>query len=283
MPDLHQDLPQDRYIKIGAVNIRYWKAGNNEKYLILLHGAGNSVEIWSFNIQELAKHYCVYAFDMVGTGLSDKPNVSYSVDYQAEFLEKFMDKLNIKCASLIGNSMGGSIALKFTLSSPKRVNKLVLISSFGLGKEIDFFDRLLAVFPEIINFVPISIRGSQLVWSSCVYDFQSLPQEWIEFSYQLFNLPNTRKALISLLKTNLTFWGVRSEVFEPIVAQLNHIVAPTLIFWGKQDQIIPVDHAYSAKAKIANAELYIFEQCGHLAQVEHWQKFNRLALEFLNN
>lgn len=282
MTDLPQDLPQDRYIKIDKVNIRYWEAGSNGKPVILLHGAGGGVEIWSFNIQELANYYRVYAFDMVGTGLSDKPNASYSVDYQAEFLRSFMDAVDINRASLIGHSMGGSIALKFALKSPERVDKLVLISSFGLGKEINFADRLLATFPAIVNLVPPSRIGTKLVLSPCVYEPQSLPQEWIELGCQFFKLPGARKALISLIKTNLNFWGVRPEVFEPIVDRLNHIIAPTLIFWGKQDKILPVDHAYLAKAKIPNAKLYVFDRCGHWAQVEYSQKFHRLAWEFLS-
>lgn len=281
MTDLSQ-LPQDRYLKIDTVNVRYWEAGNEGKPVILLHGAGSCVEIWSFNIRELAKHYRVYAFDMVGTGLSDKPNTSYSVNYQAEFLQRFMDALELNRASLIGNSMGGSIALKFALKFSERVDKLVLVSSFGLGKEIDFSDRLLAAFPAIVNFVPPSRRGVRLVLNSCVYDSKLLPKEWVEQSYQFFKLPDARKALISLIKNNLNFWGVRPEVFEPIVNRLNRIVAPTLIFWGKQDKILPVDHAYLAEAKISNVKLCVFDRCGHWAQAEHPQRFNQLTQDFLS-
>lgn len=124
--------PQDNYIKLGSVNIRYWSEGKG-KPIILLHGGGSSIEIWSFNIGLIAQYYRVYAFDMVGTGKSDKPSASYSLDYQTEFLQKFMNELDIDRATLIGNSMGGSIALKLALKSPERVDKLVLVSSFGLG------------------------------------------------------------------------------------------------------------------------------------------------------
>jgi pimeloyl-ACP methyl ester carboxylesterase len=272
---------QDQYTQVGSINTRYWSAGNQGDPVILLHGGGSSIEVWSHNIQALAQHHRVFAFDMVGTGLSDKPVVPYSLDYQLQFLSMFLDTFDIQQVSLIGNSMGGSIALKFALQSPERVQKLGLVSSFGLGREIDFSDRLLAAFPAIANLIPASRSGVRWVLNSCVHHPNSVPEEWIELSFQRFNLPGQRKALISLLTTNLDFWGVRHEVFSPIVQQLDRIKAPTLVIWGKQDAIIPVAHAYVASQKIPNSSLHIFEQCGHWAQVEYSEAFNHLVSEFL--
>jgi pimeloyl-ACP methyl ester carboxylesterase len=254
---------QDQYIQIGSINTRYWSAGNQGDPVILLHGGGSSIEVWGYNIQALAQHHRVFAFDMVGTGLSDKPVAPYSLDYQLQFLNTFLDTFDIQRTSLIGNSMGGSIALKFALQSPKRVQKLGLISSFGLGREIDFSDRLLAAFTAIANLIPASRSGVRWVLNSCVHNPKSILEEWIELSFQRFNLPGQREALISLLTTSLNFWGVRHEVLSSIVQQLDRIKAPTLVIWGKQDAIIPVAHAYVASQKILNSSLHIFDQCGH--------------------
>lgn len=275
-----RNLPQDRYTELDGLKIRYWKQGTGEP-IILLHGGTSSVETWSFNINKLAQYYCVYAFDMVGTGLSDKPAASYSLDYQLGFLQRFIDALNIDCPTLIGNSMGGSIALKFAIEFPERVNKLVLVSSFGLGREIDFFKRILGTFPAIANLSKPSRKGAKAVLSSCLYDPRFLPPEWIEFSYQSFKLPGKKQAIISMLKTHFNFWGLKEEVFKPIVKGLPNITAPTSIFWGKQDKVIPVKHAYIAAAQIPNSNLHIFDRCGHWAQVECAAEFNRLTLEFL--
>jgi pimeloyl-ACP methyl ester carboxylesterase len=272
---------QDRYIQIGSINTRYWSAGDRGDPVILLHGGGSSIEVWSYNIQALAQHHRVFAFDMVGSGLSDKPVVPYSLDYQLQFLSTFLDTFDIQHTSLIGNSMGGSIALKFALQSPERVQKLGLVSSFGLGREIDFSDRLLAAFPVIANLIPANRSGVRWFLNSCVHHPKSIPEEWIELSFQRFNLPGQREALMSLLTTNVNFWGVRHEAFSSIVQQLDRIKAPTLVMWGKQDTIIPVAHAYVAASKIPNSALHIFEQCGHWAQVEYSEAFNRLVSEFL--
>ena len=259
----------------------YWIIGTQGAPMILLHGGGGSIEVWVYTVRELAQHYRVFAFDMVGTGLSDKPVVPYSLDYQLQFVSKFLDILDIQQASFIGHSMGGSIALKLALESPERVQKLGLISSFGLGREIDIYDRLLAAFPAIANLIPPSRSGVRWVLNSCVHNPKSVPEEWVEIGFQRFNLPGQREALMSLLTTNLDFWGVRREVFSPIVQQLEHIKVPTLVIWGKQDSIIPVAHAYVASQKIPNASLHIFERCGHWPQVEYPKEFNHLVSEFL--
>ena len=270
---------QDQYIKLNSINIRYWNMGEGEP-IILLHGGNSCIEIWSFNIIELAKHYRVYAFDLVGHGLSDKPKADYSLDYQVNFLQRLMDALCIDRATLIGNSMGGSIALKFAIRFAERVNKLVLISSFGLGREIDLFKRILAIFPFLVNFSSPSRLGAKAALSSCVYDAK-FPPEWIELSYQYFQLPNKKRTLKSMIKTNFNFWGLRYEVFEPIVTQLKNITVPTLIFWGKQDRVIPVKHANIAAKEIPNSYLHVFDRCGHWAQVEYPDKFNQITLDFL--
>lgn len=272
---------QDQYIELDSVKIRYWSAGEG-KPVILLHGGNSCIEIWSLNINELAKYYRVYAFDMVGHGLSDKPIADYSLDYQLGFLQRFMDALDINCATLIGNSMGGSIALKFAIQYPQRVNKLVLVSSFGLGREIDFFKRLLAVFPFLVNLSRPSRQGAKAMLSSCVYNPQSFPAEWIELSYEYFKLPNKKRTIKSMVTTNFNFWGLKNEVFKPIVTQLKNINAPTRIFWGKQDKVTPVKHANVAAKQIPDSRLHIFDRCGHWAQVEYSEEFNQMTLEFLN-
>jgi 4,5:9,10-diseco-3-hydroxy-5,9,17-trioxoandrosta-1(10),2-diene-4-oate hydrolase len=232
---LRHQLIQERYIKVGSIDTRYWSAGTQGTPVILLHGGGGSIEVWTDRIQSLARHHRAIAFDMVGNGLSDKPALPYSVDYQLQFLRTFLDTLGIAQANLIGNSMGATVALKLAIESPERVKKLGLVSCFGLGREINIYDRLLAAFPAIANLVPLNRSVVRMVLNSCVCDPKSFPEEWVELGFERFNLPGYKEALISLLTTNLNFWGVRREVFSSIVQQLDRIEAPTLIIWGKQD------------------------------------------------
>ena len=87
-----RDLPKNKFIELDSIKIRYWVAGEGEP-IVFLHGGNSCIETWSFNFNELAQHYRVYAFDMVGAGLSDKPKASYSLDYQIGFLSRFVDTL----------------------------------------------------------------------------------------------------------------------------------------------------------------------------------------------
>ncbi|MDB9375815.1 alpha/beta fold hydrolase [Nodularia sphaerocarpa] len=274
------DIPPDKYIKVGEVNTRYWTLGDKGKTIILLHCAGGSVEFWLYNIQVLAQHYRVYALDIVGSGLSDKPSASYSLTYQAEFIKNFMDTLNIERATLAGNSMGGAVAIQFTLMFPKQVEKLILIGSFGLGKEIILRLRL-ATLPFALRFFRPHPRMIESILTVDVYDSKVISQEWNKIRYQIIAIPDREKALAKLARTNLNLFGVRRSVFSGIVKQLPHITAPTLIVWGKQDRILPVSHAYVASEGLPNNRLHIFDCCGHYPHLECPQKFNTLVLEFL--
>ena len=279
---MQSEWPQDQYTKVGSISTRYWALGRGT-IVILLHGGGASVEFWLDNLTAVAQSHRVFAVDMIGSGRSDKPFVSYSLTDQAQFIKDFMDICQIRRASLVGNSMGGGVALQFVLMFPERVEKLVLVNSFGFGKQIDFFSRLVAL-PLIDKFSWLlrpTRKSVAFAVKPVVYDSSVIADEWLERIYQLAVLPGALNALIKLAQTNLNVFGVRSEIFSPIINQLSKITAPTLVIWGQQDPVLPVAHAYIAAQGLANARLHIFERCGHFPQIEHSEEFNQIVLEFL--
>lgn len=107
---------EDRYIKVGDANIRYWAMGSGP-LLLPIHGLGASVEYWQQNIEPLSQHCRVYAMDLLGFGRSDKPRIEYSLHYAAQFIADFMDAQGIERASLAGNSMGGPLLCNSPSSS----------------------------------------------------------------------------------------------------------------------------------------------------------------------
>ncbi|NBD18126.1 MAG: alpha/beta fold hydrolase [Cyanobacteria bacterium] len=276
--------PPDQYAQVNSINTRYWSLGDQGSTVILLHGGGASVEFWWYNVDALAQFHRVCAVDMVGSGRSDQPFASYSLSDQAQFIKDFMDTCNIRCASLVGNSMGGGVALQFALMFPDRLEKLVLVNSFGLGKQIEIFSRL-GTLPFIDKFSRVfRPNRPSVAWllKSVVYDPSVITDEWFERIYQLAVLPGALSSLVRLSRANLNLLGVRSRVFRPIVHQLSQITAPTLVIWGKHDPVLPVAHADVAAQGLANARLHIFECCGHFPQIEHPEEFNQLILEFLD-
>ncbi len=279
---IHSSLtpPPDLYISVKGINTRYWQMGDHGDPIILLHGGNGSIEYWLYNIANLAKHYRVYAFDMVGSGKSDCPDRSYSLTDQAEFLHGFMAALNLDLATLIGNSMGGGVALEFTRFHPDRVDKLVLVDSMGFGREISWGIRLITL-PVIVNLMQPGRWMIPVILKSNFDHADRLPPEWIEFRYPIFAMPGRTQVIVQIGQANFNLGGVRPDVYQPILAHLAHITHKTLIIWGDRDRIIPVKHAYVAAANLPNHQLHIFPNCGHHPYLEDPVKFNQFVLDFL--
>jgi pimeloyl-ACP methyl ester carboxylesterase len=272
--------PPDQYLQVNGINTRYWQLGDSGSPLILLHGGNGSIEFWLYNFAALAQHHRVYAFDMVGSGRTDYPDRSYTLTDQAEFLAGLMTALEIDSATLIGNSMGGGVALVFTRLYPDRVDKLVLVDSMGFGREISLGIRLITL-PAIVSLLRPGRWMIPAMLKSNFYDGQKLPSTWIELRYQIFAIPDRNQVILHIGQSNFNLAGVLPQVYQPILASLPNITQPTLIIWGEFDRIIPVKHAYIAAAALPNSQLAIFPNCGHHPYLEYPAKFDRLVLDFL--
>ena len=273
--------PQVQYTKVGQINTRFWALGDKGPTVLLIHGIGGSLEDWMLNADALAKHYRVYALDLVGSGHSDKPSASYSFSYMAQFVKDFMKAENIDRASLIGHSLGGGVSLQFSIQFPDKVEKLVLANSAGLGKKVTLLLRLLTL-PIIGKLLARpSRKGTAKFLKECVYDSTLITDELIEFGYSLAALPGAQDSLLSMVHTLGNIRGMREDVLRSIVDNLTTIIAPTFILWGQQDRILPVAYAHVAEKKIPNVQLHIFDPCGHFPQLECPEEFNSLVLKFL--
>jgi pimeloyl-ACP methyl ester carboxylesterase len=275
--------PQDQYIKVGNINTRFRAAGDKGTAVILIHGIGDSLEAWEFNIDALAQKHRVYAIDLVGFGRSDKPESSYVSEYSnfAKFVNDFMIAQHIEHASLVGNSLGGAVSLQFAIQFPEKLEKLVLVSSAGLGKEFSPVLRIctLSRIGELL--IQPTRKGVVRSLKALIYDKTLITEEQVESQCQLASLPGWQKYFLSTLRNIVSFSGQRSDVILPILNNLANITVPTLIIWGQQDQMIPVAHAYVAKERIPNAELHIFNHCGHIPPRENPEEFSNLVLDFL--
>ncbi|BAU13251.1 putative hydrolase [Leptolyngbya sp. NIES-3755] len=275
--------PIDQYVQVGSVNTRFWQAGQGKRTILLLHGAGGSAEFWFYNLPALARKHRVIAIDMVGSGRSDKPSACYSLQFQAEFIRNFMDAMSIDSAILVGHSMSGGAALQLPLMASERIDKLVLVGSFGLGREVTFAARL-ATLPFAVQSLQPAPSVMRPMLKQNVFDVDRIPQEWIDLRYPIFALPGRKEPLIQMARTNLCLRGVKESVYQPIVNNLPAIKAPTLIIWGKQDRIIPIAHAHIAAKTLPNAEQpLLIDQCGHYPHLEYPEQFNQAVLEFVQN
>jgi 4,5:9,10-diseco-3-hydroxy-5,9,17-trioxoandrosta-1(10),2-diene-4-oate hydrolase len=272
----------DLYIDVNGVRARYWQAGQDGPPVVLIHGLGASAEIWSANIGSLATRHRVYVPDLPGFGRTDKPGwMDYSPGAYSRFLLDFMTALGIGRAALVGHSLGGGVALRAILDDPGRVDRLILLSSAGIGREVSlplriaslpFFDRIFFKPP-----LPVFTRFLHRL----VFDPAAITADFARLYYEMFFQPASVRAFTSILRTIATLRGARPGVLELIRAGLGTITAPTLILWGRQDRILPVSQALDAAGRIPGARLHVFERCGHMPNVEYPGEFNRLVLEFL--
>jgi 4,5:9,10-diseco-3-hydroxy-5,9,17-trioxoandrosta-1(10),2-diene-4-oate hydrolase len=275
-------LPQDMYVKVGNVNTRYWQAGDAGSFVVLVHGLGGSVENWEHNINVLAESHRVYALDLLGFGRTDKLPLIKDLSVLVQFISDFMGTQNIDKATLIGNSLGGGLVLKFALDFPEKVTKLVLVDTAGMGRDVNIILRLFSVpfLGKLLMGRPSLERIKKLL-KTIYYDPALITPELVKICYELAILPGASEALLSVTHAGINFWGERAKYTKLILTNLGKITAPTLVFWGRQDRVRPVAHAQIAAAKIPGAKLHIFDKCGHAAMFEHPEKFNKLVLDFL--
>ena len=276
--------PQDRYTKVGQFNTRYWAEGDHGSTVLLLHGVGGSIESWLPSFAALATQHRVYAMDFLGHGRADKPlSVSCTWDAAAQFVKEFMETLKIERASLVGHSMGGAVSLHFAHEFPPAVERLVLVCSAGLGKEVTLALRLASVPLLGERLMRPSREGIARELKSEVYDQAVLTDEFIELRYQMAALPGAQQALLRKLRWGFNLFGPYERYYGPILRGLPSIHNPTLIVWGRLDKWIPVAHAQVAAQRLPNARVHIFDNCGHAPMLEKTQQFNALLLDFLGS
>ncbi len=275
-------MPEDRYIKVGNLKTRYWALGENGTPVILIHGLGASADIWMYNVDALAEQHRVYVPDLVGFGRSDKPGPSFSPFDYTRFLDDFRTTLSIDRASLIGQSLGGGVALHYALQFPQKVNKLVLVDSAGLGKEVIWTLKLMSLPLVGELFSHPSRKGVEIFFKLAVRNRALVTKDFVELYYEIFSRPGFQKFFLMILRKIVDIRGAREEILDPIMNNLFKINRPVLIIWGEKDRVLPLKHGYLGKEKLPNAKLKIMDGCGHIPFFERSDEFNRTVLEFLS-
>jgi len=272
-----------RDITTDKGSLRYHEAGEGP-VLLLLHGSGPGVTGWrNFrgNLAFFAEHFRCLVLEFPGFGVSDDFGGHPMLDAQSA-VPAFVDALGLDRVDIIGNSMGGGVGINFAINHPDRIGKLLTIG--GIGTNIyspgpSEGIRLLQEFTEDPT------RQRLVDWlNSMVYDPALVTETLINERWELATDPETlasarrmygKAAFAAMTKM------MRNADFPLPWAIMHKVKAPTLLTWGRDDRVSPLDMSLIPMRTIPNAELHVFPNCGHWVMIEQKQAFESTALSFL--
>lgn len=271
-------------IEAGDLNLKlhYNDCGEGSEVVVMLHGSGPGATGWANfnrNIEPLVNAgYRVILLDCPGWGKSDSiVNTQSRSDLNATALKGVLDALDIERAHLIGNSMGGHSVVAFTLSYPERVGKLILRGGGTGGASL--FTPMPAEGIKRLNqlYREPTIENLKAMMDIFVFDTSDLTEEL--FQTRLNNILARQDHLDNFVKS----LEANPKQFPDFSARLGEIKADTLVIWGRQDRFVPFDTSLRLMAGIPQAQLHVFNQCGHWVQWEHADTFNRLVVDFIQH
>ncbi len=265
---------------VNGHRIAYLDEGHGPP-LILIHGYGGSMWQWEYQ-QPLTAQFRVITPDLIGSGLSDKPDIDYRPEELIESIRGLMDALSLPTATIIGSSMGGGVAVGMALTYPERVHRLVLID--GLPDHVR--ERLVSpLMRRAINThapawltrfgaLLFGSRTTEAVLKEIVYDHSLVTPLVLDRSNRNRQRGDMITPLLAL-RDNLSLW---EQHFAPRLKDIRH---STLILWGEHDRLFPPQVGRDLQATIPQARLIVIPDAGHIPQWEQPQAVNRHIREFL--
>ena len=270
-----------QYLPLMGMQVHYRDEGNpaDSTPLVLIHGTSSSLHTWDslVAIMLTQNKKRIIRFDLPAFGITGpNPENYYAGDYYVRFLDSFLNVMHIQKCALAGNSLGGSIAWRYTVAHPEKIDKLILIDASGypLKNEKGSLGFKLATIP-IINNLLLVVTPKFLIRKSLetvFYDNQLISDAIVTRYYEMLLREGNRAATLSLFKNRTSISA------EPIKT----ITRPTLILWGDQDQLISVDNAYLFQKDIQGSALTIYKNVGHTPMEEAPQRVAASLESFLN-
>jgi len=281
VPD--QGAPILEYRTVHGYRRAFVHAGSGPAVL-LVHGIGDSSETWRALFPLLARNHTVIAPDLLGHGRSDKPRADYSVAAFANGLRDLMGVLGIERATVVGHSLGGGVAMQFAYQFPEKCERLVLVSSGGVGREVHPALRLVSLPNADLALHLLRLPGTRLAGRAVAAVTKTLGTAIGHDSDDLLRvfeaLPDTtsRSAFIRTLRAVVDWRG-------QVVTMLDRCYLgrglPTLVIWGGRDPVIPAEHALALHAALPGSQLEIFADAGHFPHHTDPARFIAVLQDFL--
>jgi len=276
-------VPQVRALRetVYGVKTHYLHAGAGEP-VVLIHGGGPGAAAeptWRLTLPALAEHFAVYAPDLMGAGLSDRPLVDYSFQTLVEHVAGFVDALNLDQVRVVGNSVGAYLAVKYALDHPGRVRQAVALSTGTLANAVGLTDQGKATPLPHFDGTPESVRQFLRV---IINDPAQITDELVEVRLRMAALPGHREMLESMrqYRTLLARDSSHQQVFD-VRARLPLLTVPWCMIWGEQDRTAPLDPmGQELHALVPDVPFHVVPGSGHQVQNDKPEECNRLLLQF---
>ncbi len=261
------------WINLDELKVRYLESGKGKnRHILFIHGLGSAADRWMKIPDVLSTDFHSIAIDLPGFGESDKPaKIDYTIDWFRRFIISFLKKISIydEQINLIGHSLGGYIASEIAIQNQNYVRQLVLIDSSGmLEKPTPILEEYMKA---AMNPTKDNVRK---VFEKMVADPSRIPSQLVDGFIRRINMPNAKHAFESTLANSAT-----TQIGLNRLRQINNI--PTLILWGVQDKVIPLEHSKFFKDAITNSKLEVIDDAGHAPFAEKPNQVCELLRNFL--
>jgi len=261
-------------IEANGIRTNYLQSGSGGDTVVLVHGSGPGVTAyanWRLVLPALGEDFTCYAPDMVGFGYSDRPaDVEYGLQTWADQTVGFIKAMGIKKTHLIGNSFGGSIALRIATQHPELVDKIVLMGSMGVP--FDITDGLDTVWGY-----EGTVESMRKVLDFFAYSRELVNEELAQVRFKASMEPGFHESFSSMFPAPRQRWVQAMCTPEDEIRKLTN---STLIVHGREDKVIPLETSLKLEQLIDNADLSVFSHCGHWSMIERTADFNRLVRDF---
>jgi pimeloyl-ACP methyl ester carboxylesterase len=269
-------------IELHGHRVTYRRDGSGPA-LLLLHGITDSSATWEGVAPVLAEHFTLIAPDLLGHGESATPRGDYSLGAHASGVRDVLTALGIEHVTVVGHSLGGGVAMQFAYQFPERCERLVLVSSGGLGREVHLLLRAAAlpgadwVLPALTSagLLGVGRRAGGLLRRLRLAPSGDLAV--LAHGFASLDNGGSRQAFLHTVRAVIEPGGQRVSAHDRLdLAGL----LPSLLVWGEKDSIIPVEHGEAAHAAMPGSRFEVFPEAGHMPHDADPERFAELLIEF---
>lgn len=274
-----QNHAKGKFVTVDGKKVHYLEKGNGPP-IILIHGFLYNTVMWKKNIDALATKFKVYTIDLWGWGYSERLKENdYSFERYGKQIIGFMDALNIRKASLAGQSMGGGISVYVAAYHPDRVDRLILVDPAVIPYPMTTIGKIYQIpfVGEFMNAIPGDALLKHNIRAIWFYDGNKASDEYCQEVLQSMCIKGSYSGMMFIIRNVL-----KEPYVEKEAKLLSGMNVPILIVHGREDKAIPLDRSKRLNDLWKGSKLVVFDKAGHSPHEEYPEKFNPLALEFLS-